>query len=190
MKGSRTLSKEEVRIVLAACRDIRERTLCMLGLNLGLRIGEMMSLTWQDVWQFGRPVPVLYLSGDRTKGHRARSLPVNKAAAQAIRLLHREMKVGVQEPSGTLFPSRKHRALGIRQAQRVLRKIFRRARLAGHLSAHSFRKTLMTVLSEAGVSIRVIQELCGHSDVSTTQRYIGVGMASMEKALKGLSKSY
>lgn len=190
MKGSRPLSKKEVKEVLAACRDIRERTLCILFLNLGIRISEMMSLTFEDIWQYSKPVPVLYLSPDRTKGHRARSVPVNESAARAIRALVRQSKFGTREPTGTLFPSRNHGPLGVRRTQKILKEIFHRARLGGRLSAHSFRKTLLTALSEAGVPLAVCQEIAGHSDLSTTRKYIGVGMGSMQKALKRFSEAY
>ena len=50
-------------------------------------------------------------------------------------------------------------------------------------SSHSGRRTFITKLSEKGVSVRVIQELARHSDLSTTQRYIDVSVDKLRNAV-------
>lgn len=134
---------------------------------------------------------MLYLTRDRTKGKKARTVPVNSNAAKAIRALRRkaEGQALSVETSTTLFPSRKHGPLGVRQANEVIGRIFERAKIGGKVSPHSFRKTAGTLLSR-NTPLPVIQEILGHADISTTRKYISVGMDSLRDATDRLSKAY
>ncbi len=57
------------------------------------------------------------------------------------------------------------------------------ANIGMNASSHSGRRTFITALSEKGVSVRVIQELARHSDLSTTQRYIDVSVDKLRNAV-------
>lgn len=59
--------------------------------------------------------------------------------------------------------------------------------LGMNASSHSGRRTFITALSEKGVSVRVIQELARHSDLSTTQRYIDVSVDKLRNAVNLVS---
>jgi site-specific recombinase XerD len=80
--------------------------------------------------------------------------------------------------------------LRARQVNRLLDKVFAEAGLTGKLSSHSLRKSFGTLLNDNGASLPVIQELLGHADISTTRKYIGVGMDSMTKAVNVLAGAY
>jgi integrase len=94
MQGARPLTVKEVFIVLRYCKDVREECLIVIGMNLGLRVSELVTLKWRDVMHRGHVLPLLYLQRNLTKGKRPRGVPINSKAAKAIMRLHRSQKNG------------------------------------------------------------------------------------------------
>ncbi len=188
MKGARPLTKGEIRKTLRACSDTRERSMVLLGINLGLRVGELLSLRWQDVWQNNQVPPLLYLRRSETKNNKARAIPINMNAKKAILMMRRNgrNKNKTVTPEDHLFPGRNHGHLDPRHVNRLLYRIFGKAGLMGKLSSHTLRKTFGTRLAEKGVHLPVIQELLGHTDISTTRKYIGVGFQQLKRAVNEL----
>lgn len=192
MKGARPLSGVEIKQVLRCCKDIRVECLVEIGMNLGLRVSELVSLKLKDVLNRGRVFPMLYLEGFRTKGNKSRAIPINRRAANAIRRLHRhyQQKKISTHPNDFLFPGDAQGHISIRHVNRLLYNLFDKAELSGRLSSHTLRKTFATLLADQDVNLAIIQELLGHSDISTTRKYIGVGMGNMTKAVRALAKAY
>jgi integrase/recombinase XerD len=188
MKGARPLAVEEITQVLDNSLETREECLVTIGLNLGLRVSELISLRWQDVLQGSQVISVLYLDRNRTKGKKPRAIPINDRASKAILNLYAHQ--GPTSPEAFLFPGRNKGHLGARQVNRLLDKVFAEAGLTGKLSSHSLRKSFGTLLNDNGASLPVIQELLGHADISTTRKYIGVGMDSMTRAVNVLAGAY
>jgi integrase/recombinase XerD len=189
MQGARPLSPDEIFKVLKHCNDAREECLVVIGMNLGLRVSELVSLQWKDVINRGKIFPVLYLEGFRTKGNKSRGIPINRNVARAIQQL-REYDPRQALPDNYLFPGRTNGHLGSRHVNRLLYRLFDKASLSGRLSSHTLRKTFGTLLSSNGVGLPVIQELLGHADISTTRKYIGVGMGSLTNAVQTLAKTF
>lgn len=185
MKGARPLSSTEIHAVLRACSDERERGLFVVGINLGLRIGELVGLKWSDVWERGRVLPMVYLERTTTKNNKARAIPVNERVVREIKRLRKSTGTGM-----FLFPGRHEGHMSVRHANRVLGDVFERAGLGGRLSSHTLRKSFGSLLAEGGTGIHVIQELLGHSSIATTRVYLGVGIKNMREAVRGLSKAY
>lgn len=184
MKGCRPLSPVEIGRVLRACQNEREKALLQIGIGLGLRCGELVSLRWADVWQQGRVLPFVYLERATTKNKKARSIPVNDKVASEIKRLRRESR------GEFLFPGRDQGHISVRHANRVLGRIFDRAGLTGRLGTHCMRKSFGSILADQGVGLHVIAELMGHASISTTRAYLGVGVKNMRDAVRGLSQAY
>lgn len=75
MKGARHLSKEEIQNLAQSFYgeyEVRNRTLFLLGLNIGTRISELLALNVGDVWQYEKPVAILELKKAITKGKKSR----------------------------------------------------------------------------------------------------------------------
>ena len=191
MQGARPLTVKEVFIVLRYCKDVREECLIVIGMNLGLRVSELVTLKWRDVMHRGHVLPLLYLQRNLTKGKRPRGVPINTKEAKAILRLHRSQKNGRSlKPDNYLFSGGTKGHLCCRHINRLLYALFDRAGLSGRLSSHTLRKTFGTILSDRGVNLPVIQELLGHADITTTRKYIGVGMGNMQKAVGLLAKAF
>lgn len=193
MKGCRPLDTNEI-IKIAEQFDgtfeIRNRSLFMLGVSVGGRISELLSLRIDDVWQNEQPISDLLFEKGMVKGKEtARMIPVNADGRQAITELRQwHVKLyGDLDHKRPLFPSRKFgTALSRSQAHRILEAAFQKAGLNGKLATHSLRKTFAQRIYDASGDIFLVQELLGHKSVETTKQYLGVSYAKMQRACSAI----
>ena len=157
----------------AARGALRDQALFELMYGAGLRVGEIVALDVRDLDLVQGEVRVW------GKGGKERVVPLPKAAREALRAYLDERRApGVlAEP---LFVSLnatrgvKPQRLGVRDARRRLRKRALEAGLAGRIHPHRMRHSYATHLLDMGADLRAIQELLGHANLSTTQRYTAV----------------
>ena len=196
MKGCRPLDTNEILKIseqFDGTFEIRNRSLFMLGVSVGGRISELLSLRLEDVWQNGQPISDLLFQKRIVKGKEtARMIPVNADGQQAIRNLiawHFEC-YGDLDRRRPLFPSRKHgRAISRVQAHRILEKAFQVAGLNGKLATHSMRKTYAQRMYDATGDIFMVKEALGHKSVETTRQYLGVSYKKLQAASKAIELS-
>lgn len=198
MKGTRPLTNAEIRQVRDAFDGTyaeRNRGLFMLGVSIGGRVSELLSLTVGDVWQNGHPVSDLQFDKNIVKGkENARTIPVNSDGCRAIEKLiawHREhFKDGLFDdinPTRSLFPSQKGQALNRQAVHKILEKAFVAAGLNGKLATHTLRKTFAQRLYQQCNDIYMVKELLGHKNIATTQAYIGVNYITAQDAVEAMS---
>lgn len=150
----------------AAAVDQRDTALLELLYGSGLRIAEATAL---DVDELDLARGQVTVWG---KGGKQRTVPLSEPAVRSLRAwLHEGRAALVTEhtPAGAVFLNRRGRRLTPRDARRVLD---RRASEPTH--PHALRHTFATHLLDGGADLRIVQELLGHSDVATTQRYTHV----------------
>lgn len=191
MKGARPLSNDEILLVsdqFSGTYATRNRSLFMLGVSVGGRISELLSLTIGDVWQNHQPVSDLLFQKDMVKGkENARMVPVNADGRKAISDLidwHRGQRSGrTLAPERPLFVSRQGGgALTRGQAHKILEAAFTKAGLNGKLATHSMRKSYAQRMYDATGDIYLVREMLGHKDVKTTQKYLGVSYQKAQAA--------
>ena len=198
MKGTRPLDNNEI-LLVSACFDgtfeARNRGLFMIGVSTGGRISELLSLRIGDVWQNNLPVSDLLFDRSIVKGGEvSRAVPVNSDGRQAIEDIigwHAD-RYDNTDAVRPLFPSRNGRGakpMSRRTAHDVLKKAFIEAGLNGHLATHSLRKSFAQRLYEKTADIFAVQEMLGHRNVATTQKYLGVNYASVRQAVEEMSVS-
>ena len=193
MKGTRPLDNDEIRRVstcFTGTFEIRNRGLFMLGVSTGGRISELLSLRVGDVYQNKKPVTDLLYGKSIVKGGEvSRSVPVNADGRRAIDELvnwHRRhyRSVASKRP---LFPSR-HKSGTVpmhrQTAHAILKTAFIEAGLNGHIATHSLRKSFAQRLYDKTGDIYMVQELLGHRNISTTQKYLGVNYADAKAAVE------
>ena len=114
------------------------------------------------------------------KGGKERVVPLGQSALEALQaylLERRGIVVKSKEPeSGALWLSQRGRRLSVRQIQNIVRRHGTLGAGRGDLHPHAMRHTCATHLLDAGADLRSIQELLGHSSLSTTQRYTHVSV--------------
>lgn len=165
----------------------------MIGVSTGGRISELLSLRIGDVYQNGTPVTDLLFDRSIVKGGEvSRAVPVNTDGTAAIEDLmywHRD-RYNTLHKSRPLFPSRQGKRpqpMSRRTAHNVLKSAFEVAGLNGHLATHSLRKSFAQRLYDRCGDIFMVQEMLGHANVATTQKYLGVNYADARKAIEAMS---
>jgi integrase/recombinase XerC len=155
----------------ARSKPLRARDCALLETlyGTGVRVGELASMDVEDCDLTESSVRVI------GKGGKERIVPLGKGAAAAIRdylPARRELQVKSRNPdSAALWLSQGGRRLSVRQVQNIVRRHGTLGAGRGDLHPHAIRHTCATHLLDAGADLRSIQELLGHSSLSTTQRY-------------------
>jgi integrase len=151
--------------------QIRNHTLVVLGLHTALRISDLLSLRWTDVYDFknNRIRDTISLTEVKTK--KPKVIALNDAAVSALAILLKESGAGgdyVFENPNT------GRAISRIQAYRVIRAAAEDLAFEYSVSCHSLRKTFGYHAWKSGVSPAVIMEIYNHSSLAVTRRYLGV----------------
>ena len=130
----------------------------------GARVAELCGLDLADLDRAGGTIRV------RGKGGKERIIPVGDAALRAVDAYLR----ACGDADGPLFCNRRGGRLTVRSVHRIVRARSRAAGLTRRVTPHTLRHTFATHMLDAGADLRLIQDLLGHSRLSTTQRYTHV----------------
>ncbi len=134
--------------------------------STGMRISEIHGLDMEHIDFSGGLIRVL------GKGKKERLAPVGKKALDAIK----EYRESLPENPVPVFVNQKHGRLSVRSIARTLDKIVVNCGIDHHVSPHTLRHCFATHMLDSGADLRGIQEVLGHSSLSTTQVYTHVSM--------------
>jgi len=153
-------------------KDIRDKAILELMYSSGLRVSEVSNLSIKDV-KNNKSIKVL------GKGNKERVLPITSRAYDVInKYIEHSRTIFVNEKSDSFL------FLGVRGGQLSDREIRRIVKLRVGTFPHSLRHTFATHLLDGGADLRIVQELLGHNDPSTTQIYTHVSKKQMKKKYK------
>jgi integrase/recombinase XerD len=162
----RPRTEDEVRAFFRVIDALRDRTMLLLMLRCGLRVGEVSRLLWSAI-----DLAQGTLRIDNSKGHVDRVVYLSPDVAKALPQWHRLQAAEAHY----VFPSRVKRKGGTPLSARQIRnRMTRYLKLAGMTKAyspHSLRHTFATQLLNAGASLEVLKELMGHRSLDVTLRY-------------------
>ncbi|WP_339382902.1 tyrosine-type recombinase/integrase [Microcoleus asticus] len=184
---AKILTQQEIELLFnKGLQTARDRTLFGVCLYTACRIAEACSLEVIDIYTArGTVRPTINFRKGNTKGQlQTRTIPV----IEDLRSLLTSWRSHAGQTY--LFPGRhpnhhwKH--LHPDSADKVLRKAFERADIEG-ASTHSFRRTALTQMSNAGIPLRIIQEISGHSNLEQLQHYLEVKPDQVKGAIASLS---
>ena len=186
MAGARTLTEQELKLVLAHCQTrqhaARDRTVVLFSILAGLRACELAALRVEDVYDTqGKPRSSTVLAVDQTKGHSARTVYINSELQRALRQYW--PNIAHSSSTAALFPTRYGTHFSANTMSQLFLELYGSCGLRG-CSSHSGRKTFITRLADKGVSVHLLAALAGHRHISTTQRYITVNDALLARAVE------
>jgi integrase/recombinase XerC len=156
----------------------RDRAALELLYAAGLRAGELVGLDLDDVDLTRR------LARVRGKGGKERMVPFGREAERALRSYLPDRAAWRSQPNAPsedepVFVNQRGGRLSDRSLRRILDAAVLRVAQVHHLHPHTLRHAFATHLLEAGMDLRAIQELLGHSSLSTTQRYTHLDLAHL-----------
>lgn len=191
------LDLEQIQKVLTVPDDStpagrRDRAILELFYASGLRLSELVGLDLEDVNLSSRVVRV------KGKGGKERLVPFNKTTAETLRAMLQDTRTLPDPPAPRrpskaaaharqrhpLFLNLRGARLTTRSVDRIVRAAARAAGVPGTISPHALRHTFATHLLQAGADLRAIQELLGHSRLSTTQRYTHLDLGRLMKVYR------
>ena len=162
----------------------RDRALFGVCLYAAARINEACTLLRGDVIGIKGVRSVLVIRNYNTKGKQeTREIQIHPQLKEYIEEHHR---TDLWHTRPHLFPGR-HGRNHIRKvsADAILREVCKKLEIEG-VSTHSFRRTALTRMSDAGVPLRHIQAISGHKTLSALERYLGVTEQQKETAISTL----
>jgi len=148
----------------------RNHRLVVFCLNSALRIGDVLSIRWGDVYDFKRKRPYETLTIKEQKTDKTKTIALNKKIVKVLK--HSAVHA---KPHEFLFANANTgKAISRAQAYRIIREAGNAASISQHISPHSLRKTFGYHAWRSGVSPAVIMEIYNHSSLNHTRRYLGV----------------
>lgn len=171
------LSHDEISRLISACVDPTDRFWSLRSLALvetaygsGLRVSELLGLRTADL---SLDEGFLRVTGKRGK---ERVVPMGREAVAAVRnyLMSARPHYARGRVSPYLFLNIRGNRLSRAGFQKLLRRIVHSAGIERRVTAHTFRHSFATHLLEGGADLRSVQEMLGHSQISTTQIYTSV----------------
>ena len=161
---------------------LRDRAMLEVLYSCGLRVSELVGLNWGDI---DGNVEVVRVKG---KGNKERIVPIGRKALEALELYRarisellapkrrNRLSSATSATSSPVFLNTRGGRLTTRSVARFVGSYARACGIALKTSPHALRHTFATHLLDAGADLRSIQELLGHSSLSTTQKYTHVNL--------------
>ncbi len=147
---------------------VRDRAMLETMYACGLRVSELCSLKQRDILP---DAEILRIFG---KGSKERIVPIGSSALEWISSYQRTVRPHFLKNNSTddvLFLNQRGGAFSRMGVWKIVDKYARQAGLSVHVHPHLFRHSFATHLLEGGADLRAVQEMLGHSDISTTQIY-------------------
>ena len=165
------LSVEEVTLLLDqpsgnSNKEIRDKAMLELLYATGIRVSELISLTLEDVNITAGYIRV-------SEGSRERIIPFGSVARTALKSYLKNARPGMiaTESETVLFTNCSGQPMSRQGFWKVLKQYAKRAGIEADITPHTLRHSFAAHLVENGADLRSVQEMLGHSDVSTTQIY-------------------
>ncbi len=173
------LTVKEVKDLIASTKAKRNRLIVEFLYSTGCRVSESVKLKLEDLDLKQR---IARVRGG--KGNKDRMVVLSKEWIKHFKkyLNHRKAK------SDFVFSKKNGKKISVDTVQRIIRKAAKRAGIQKHVTPHTLRHSFGTHLLESGENIRNIQELLGHSNLSTTQIYTHVSTERLKKVESPLDK--
>jgi tyrosine recombinase XerC len=156
---------------------LRDRALLELLYASGLRVSEIVSLNLNQINLDTREIRVV------GKGSKERVVLMGEPAVRALTTYLQEGRPHLlgEQRNNAVFVSRQGERLIERRVQKILEKYARIAGIERRVHPHMLRHTFATHMLDGGADLRVVQELLGHADLSSTQIYTHVSKSQARK---------
>ena len=162
--------------------NLRNYVLIVLGVCTALRIGDLLRLAWDDVYDSKRRVFHTHITLIEQKTGKRKVIALNEQAINALNLYQ-----PISSGSLVFANNRKNGCAITRvQAWRIIRIAAKAVDLAGHVGCHSLRKTFGYFAWRSGTMPVVLMDIYNHSSYEVTRRYLGISQDDRDKVYMGM----
>jgi site-specific recombinase XerD len=161
--AKRIISETEVALLIRAARSKRDRVLLQVAYAAGLRISEIVGLSWPDVIARDQGRAQLSILG---KGGKLRQVLLPAEVSGAL------LALAAPEATGPVFCGRSGQRLGERAVFGMLKRTAKRAGLPAAVSPHWLRHAHGSHALDRGATLPEVQETLGHDNIATTSGYL------------------
>lgn len=175
----KVMSQGEVKHLLNSISDIRQYAVISLLYGTGMRIGELLKITFSDIERTNKRILIR-----QGKGHKDRYVLLPEQALLAISDYYR-----VYKPEVYLFESSqvKRSPMHVRHLQTIVKSAMQKAGFGEkQYTAHTLRHSFATHLLDNGCDLHTIKTLLGHSDLKTTMVYLHLQQQKRERIISPL----
>ena len=157
--------------------EIRNKALIELFYASGLRLSELTNLKKENVNFRERLLRVL------GKGNKERIVPFNRKAGEVLKEYIALSDAEFKKSNEYIFLNYRGKKISERGVEKIVKEVFKRISDSGkNVYPHLFRHSFATHLLQRGVDLRMIQELLGHSNLSTTEKYTTLNYSDLLKS--------
>lgn len=165
------LSRSEIECILQSTENTKHRLLLALAYGAGLRVSEVIALRVNDI---DLQELTIHLKQAKGKKDRITIFPEKLASDIQNLVAGKTCLPAGRDKNDFVFASERGGKLTTRTAQKIFENSLKKARIKKDATFHSLRHSFATHLLENGVDVRYVQELLGHQNIRTTQRYTQV----------------
>jgi integrase len=171
------INKKELELIVGKESNRTLASLYRFAFYSGMRLGEIVNLTWDDVDMKAKLIQVKNKTGFTTKSKRERVIPISKPLKKILKSV---------KSNGSYVFSKNGERFNPTYASRAFKKCIRTLGLNDKIHFHTLRHSFASCLAQAGVNLYVIQKLLGHSKITTTQIYSHLRTEDLVKAINEL----
>ncbi len=165
----------------------RNYTLLTMGLNTALRVSDLLSLQWRQVYDFvsGSFRSHIVLVEQKTGKHS--KIYINESIRQALVLYKEALECDEKIlPERYLISNRSQAPLSRSQAWRIIKAAAENCNISGVISPHSLRKTFGYHACKRGVRPAMLMEVFNHSSFEVTRRYLGIEQDDRDEVFRNI----
>lgn len=168
IKNTRDINK--IKQYLYGKENKRDYCIFVVGINVGLRAGDLLSLKIKDVTDGNTIFDTVTIKEQKTG--KTRNFALNKNAKEAIQIYINSL--ADYNSNDYLFKSRKGGHLGVRPLHHIIKTLTKDLGIKGNFGTHTLRKTMAYHRYINNVPLETLQKLLNHSSSAITLRYIGI----------------
>lgn len=164
--------------------SLRDYTIFTVGINVGLRAGDLLSLRWSDVLEGNKIKDTVYIREEKTG--KGKELELNRSAKEALELYYNNLDT--IDIDDYIFTSRKGSShLQVRSLHRIINDTVKELGIKGNYGTHSLRKTFGYHRYNNGIQLETLQKIFNHSTQAMTLKYIGITKEVIQDAYNSVN---
>jgi len=168
------LSVKEISKILNATKNLKHKTILLLIYSAGLRLGELLNLKIGDIDSVTMKIHI-----KQSKGKKDRYVMLSGNVLKLLREYYKSYK-----PKEYVFEGQNGGKYSPKSVQNIFKVAVKKAGIKKKATVHTLRHSFATHLLEGGADLRAVQEMLGHSDISTTQIYTHLDRSFLQQEYK------